>query len=111
MFMTAENGGGDVTEEEIQENITARLKGTEETVAILEHTPSYWAARTREQVTKEGYNAAYIAEELAALGLAFAGESVTEPEPVVVEEDTDDVDADPLEQEHRRRAREEQAEG
>lgn len=105
LFLQAENGGGAVTEDEIQENITARLKGKEGDVAILEHTPSYWTERTREQVNTEGYNADYVAEELAALGLALAGEAVPVDKPKkkgrkVADDTVDDVrdlDTTPLE--------------
>lgn len=48
---------------------------------ILEHVPSYWTSRTREQVTEEGYNAPFVAEELAKVGLALVGESVAEDKP------------------------------
>jgi len=41
---------------------------------ILDHTPQYWLERTREEITEEGYNAPYIAEELGKMNLYLKGE-------------------------------------
>jgi len=77
-FLIAENGNpGEAEREQIADTIEARLGG-DMSDAILHHLPSYWTSRTREQVTDEGYNAEWIAEQLAARGLAFAGEAPPE---------------------------------
>lgn len=43
---------------------------------ILDHQPHYWTARTRKQVTDEGYNAEWVAQELATMGLTLADEAL-----------------------------------
>lgn len=79
-FLSAENGNaGEAERAEIVETVQARLGG-DMSNAILEHLPTYWTARTREQVTNEGYNADYVAEELGKINLSLAGEAVVRPQ-------------------------------
>lgn len=76
LYHAADNGGTGITEDDVQLEIEKRRKGKMSAGYILEHTPSYWTERTREQVTNEGYNADYVAEELGKMDLALAGETV-----------------------------------
>ena len=71
--MIAENGGGQVTPDDVEERVKKRRGDNVEGI-ILEHLASHWAGRTREDVAAQGYNADYIADELALLGLTFQGE-------------------------------------
>lgn len=80
VFHEADNGGGGITAEDIEESIRKRREGKDMSDFILDHTPQYWTSRTREQVQGEGYNADHVAEELAKQGLTLAG--ATPPPPV-----------------------------
>lgn len=65
---------------------------------ILDHQPHYWTARTRKQVTDEGYNAEWVAQELATMGLTLAGESLPVEKKAKGGKLAQEVDTAPLEE-------------
>ena len=71
----AENGGSQITQDDVEMNV-AKRRGENAMADILEHQPHYWTARTKKQVTDEGYNAEFVAQELALQGLTLADETL-----------------------------------